>query len=154
MIEPLAIMILPWFLVLFPQSRLRLDRLLGGYGSEYLQGVNLVLEAELVPLLLFISIGIIHTLRFFKHLLNYRLANSFKGVIKFMRGLKVVVASDTLARGQSDWRRQGKLLLLRWIVSWIKAPLRRLCCTSDDLILHHAIFHVCNSPWNLVLLAW
>jgi hypothetical protein len=84
---------------MFPQSRLRLDRLLRGYGSEYLQGVNLVLEAEFVPLMLFISIGIIHTLRFFKHLLNYRLTHPFLGFIKFMGGLKVVVVSDTLARG-------------------------------------------------------
>ena len=79
MIEPLAAdLVLPGLLVIFPQSRLCLDRFLGGYGSEYLQGVNLVLEAEIGPLILLISAGIIiHTLRFFKDLLNYRLAHPF-----------------------------------------------------------------------------
>jgi len=79
MIESLAAnLVLPGLLLIFPQSRLRLDRFLGGYGTEYLQGVNLVLEAEIGPLILLISASvIIHTLRFFKHLLNYRLAHPF-----------------------------------------------------------------------------
>ena len=80
MIEPLAILVLPRLLIIFPQSRLRLDSLLRGNGSEYLQGVDLVLEAEFRPLtsLLFISIGItIQARRFFKHLLNDRLAEPF-----------------------------------------------------------------------------
>jgi hypothetical protein len=99
MIEPLAILILHGLLVIFPQSRLRLDSLLSGYGAEYLQGVNLVLEAEFGPLILLISVCIIQALRFFKHLLNDRLTNPFKGVIKLMTWLKVVIASETLARG-------------------------------------------------------